>query len=230
MKYKAVIFDLFGTLVYNFSRQEYENVLTEMAEILEVPRDNFIQHWFDSFKERVTGELRMPYAMVENACRKLGKEVSIDRIEYAAQIRLNYSQKSMVPKPGATEVLTQLRAEGYKTGLISDCSAETVITWDKTPFAPLFDVTVYSCVAGIKKPDPRIYHMALDQLAVRPEDCLYIGDGSSRELTGAQEVGMHAVLIRDPDESIDAHFVDREEWNGTVISSLWEVLNLIEKG
>ena len=228
MKYKAVIFDLFGTLVYNFSRREYENVLTEMAEILEVPRDDFIQHWFDSFKERVIGELRMPYAMVENACRKLGKDVSVDRIEHAAQVRLNYSQKSLVPKPGAVEVLTKLRTEGFKTGLISDCSSETVIIWDKTPFAPLFDVTVYSCVAGIKKPDPRIYHMALDQLAVSPEDCLYIGDGSSRELTGAQEVGMQPVLIRDPDEAVDAHFVDRQEWDGTVISSLWEVLDLIK--
>ncbi len=94
----------------------------------------------------------------------------------------------------------------------------------------MFDVTVFSCVAGIKKPDPRIYHIATERLGVDPQDCLYIGDGSSRELTGALEVGMHPVLIHDPDESDDTHFIDREDdWKGPVISSLREVLGLLKQ-
>ena len=102
------------------------------------------------------------------------------------------------------------------------------MVWEDTAFAPLFDVTMFSCRVGIKKPDPRIYRMATDQLAVEPEACLYIGDGSSQELTGALQVGMHPVLIRLPEESVDAHFIDREEgWDGPAISSLQEVLNLV---
>ena len=78
----------------------------------------------------------------------------------------------------------------------------------------------------MKKPDPRIYFMALEQLAIEPQDCLYIGDGSSHELTGALKVGMHPVWIRIPNE--DELRIDEEEWKGTVISSLKEVLILMQ--
>jgi putative hydrolase of the HAD superfamily len=72
--------------------------------------------------------------------------------------------------------------------------------------------------------------MAADSLKVKPQDCLYIGDGSSKELTGALQVGMHPVLIHNPDETIDAHYIDREEdWDGPVISSLQEILNLLKQ-
>jgi hypothetical protein len=37
---------------------------------------------------------------------------------------------------------------------------------------------------------------------------------------------MQPVLIRDPDDSADAHYIDREDWHGLTISSLKEVLNL----
>ena len=57
---------------------------------------------------------------------------------------------------------------------------------------------------------------------------MYIGDGDSNELTGALQVGMYPVMIRVPDETVDTYFVHREEkWEGPVIKSLWEVLDLL---
>ena len=54
------------------------------------------------------------------------------------------------------------------------------------------------------------------------------GKSAGRELSGALAVGMHPVLIHDPGESVDAHYIDREDdWKGPRISSLREVLNLI---
>jgi putative hydrolase of the HAD superfamily len=102
--------------------------------------------------------------------------------------------------------------------------------WEDTPFAPLIDVTVFSCKVGVQKPAPLIYQLTAEQLAVKPEACLYIGDGDSHELTGAAQVGMHPVLIRDPDEDrTDVHRVDweAEDWHGPVITSLKDVLNLV---
>jgi putative hydrolase of the HAD superfamily len=66
---------------------------------------------------------------------------------------------------------------------------------------------------------------------VKPEGCLYIGDGDEHELTGAAQVGMHPVLIRDPYENrTDVHRVDAEaeKWEGPAISSLRDVLTLLE--
>jgi putative hydrolase of the HAD superfamily len=80
------------------------------------------------------------------------------------------------------------------------------------------------------KPDPRIYYMATEQLGVQPEDCLYVGDGASQELPGAAKVGMNPVLLRVPeDESIDIVYqINTEGWDGPTVSSLTEVLALVE--
>ena len=229
MKYKAVIFDLFGTIIDTFSQAEYEEVLSEMADILNAPASEFSQLWFDSFKERMTGDLDTPRGSIEYILRKLNLKATEEEIEHASQVRLNFSARNMAPRQGAIEVITCLKSSGYKTGLISDCSQEIPKAWPQTAFAPLFDVTVFSCLAGMKKPDPRIYHMATEKLGVTPQECMYIGDGSSQELTGALQVGMSPVLIRVPDETVDSHFVDREEgWKGPVIESLEEITDLLK--
>jgi len=228
MKYAAVIFDLFGTLVDNFSLQEHRSILTEMASVLASSSDDFVRLWFDTFDDRVTGAFQSPEANIEYICRQLGVCVEDTQIKLAAQIRFDYTVRSMTPRPDAIEVLSHLKLKAYKIGLISDCSSELPTIWKSTPFAPLIDVAVFSCSVGLKKPDPRIYQMATNQLAVEPQRCLYVGDGSSHELTGASQVGMHPVLLRVlGEDNTDAHWIDREEWDGPVISSLKDVLNLL---
>jgi putative hydrolase of the HAD superfamily len=228
MKYKAVIFDLFGTLIDNFSRTEYAAVFAEMAGILAVPSEEFLSSWSEAFDQRATGVFPTTRDAIKDLARRLNPQVTDAQIEDATRIRLDYTKRSINPREGAIEVPDYLRKTGYKTCLISDCTCEIPGVWPDTAFTGLFHVTVFSCVARVKKPDPRIYLMATTQLGVEPQDCLYIGDGSSHELTGALEVGMHPVLIRDPSESDDTHYIDREvDWQGTVISSLLEVLDLI---
>lgn len=228
MRYQAVIFDLFGTLVDNFSVREHEGVLAEMASVLGVPSDRFIRLWIDTFPQRVTGVLPTLLANIEYICQKLRAHVADDKAELAAQIRFNFTVRSVTPRAGSVETLSHLKSKGLKIGLISDCSMEVPTVWGSTPFVPLFDVTIFSCSAGIKKPDPRIYQIATEQLGVEPQSCLYIGDGSSRELTGASQVGMYPVLIRVSDkERSDAYQIDREDWSGPAISSIEEVLNLL---
>jgi putative hydrolase of the HAD superfamily len=228
VKYAAVIFDLFGTLVDNFSRREYASMLAEMASVLGVPPDDFIRLWFDTGERRTLGILSGPDGNIEHVCRELRLSPEEPRRQQAAAIRSGYTRRSIVPRPDAVDVLSHLKSAGYRTGLISDCSSETPIVWRDTPLAPLFDATVFSCLAGVRKPDPRIYLLATEQLAVRPEECLYIGDGSSHELTGAASVGMHPVLIRVPyEDTPDALRINEEEWDGPRISSLTEVLTLL---
>ena len=228
MKFKAVIFDLFGTLVDNFTTSEYQQVLAEMSKVLKAPPEGFSRLWRETFRMRVNGTHRTHQESIRYICRELGVPVTEEQIEKAAALRLDYTIKTLKPRQEALPVIKKLKSMGYKVALISDCSPETPTAWPKTQFKGIFDVTVFSCVAGVKKPDPKIYKMATDSLKVKPQDCLYIGDGSSTELTGARQAGMTPVLIRIPDEPVDVHFVDREEnWEGQVISSLGEVLDLV---
>jgi HAD superfamily hydrolase (TIGR01509 family) len=94
------------------------------------------------------------------------------------------------PRTGAVETLRELRARGLRTGLITVCSEDTVDVWAETPFAGLFDAEVFSCSCGWRKPDPRIYARALDQLGVEAADAIFVGDGANDELAGAERVGM----------------------------------------
>jgi putative hydrolase of the HAD superfamily len=227
VKYKAVVFDLYGTLVDNYIQQEYDSVLAEMSSVLKAPEDEFRRLWRETFPERINGSHSSHEESIEIICRKLSVQVTGEQIKHATLLRLEYSVRTLKPRAGSIEVLQHLQSNGYKTALVTDCSPETPLVWPDTAFAAHFDVTVFSCSAGVKKPDPRIYRMATERLGVEARDCVYVGDGGSYELTGALKVGMYPVLIRVPDEPADAHFIDRQDWDGTVISSLPEALGLL---
>ena len=140
-------------------------------------------------------------------------------------MRFEYSRLALIPRPGTIDALKRLRELGKKIGLISDCGGDIPVLWPETPFAELIDEAVLSCTVGLRKPDPRIYELACDRLGVSPDRCLYVGDGGSNELTGADAAGMHAVLIRASyDDEADER---REAWAGLRISSLSEVLAII---
>jgi putative hydrolase of the HAD superfamily len=231
MKYQAVIFDLFGTIVNIFSRPDYEKALEEMILILKAPHDEFVKLWYQTAGERAIGTFGTLEDNLKYICRQLKITPSENQFKRASQVRMEMVARALTPKKDAIETIRQLKSSGYKTGLISNCSPEPPVLWPGTPFAPLFDATIFSSTCGLRKPEPPIYKLALQKLAVKAESCLYIGDGDGNELDGAAQVGMRPVLIRDPGE--DSRNVIRdnyqgEDWEGPVITSLKEVLRFLE--
>lgn len=222
MKYKAVIFDLFGTLVDNYSWPEYRSVLTQMADLLGVPVNTFREMWAGAYVARARGDLPSTEASILYVCENLGVKPNRESVEAAVRVRVEYTRRELAPRLDAVPTLAKLKEAGLKLGLISDCSSEVPLLWDKTPFARLIEVPIFSATAGLKKPDPRIYMLACERLGVFPGDCLYVGDGDSRELTGADRVGMSPVLIKAPQHK--APKIDPDTWEGPPISSLSEVL------
>jgi putative hydrolase of the HAD superfamily len=132
-----------------------------------------------------------------------------------------------MPRPGAEEVLARLRADGYPLALISMCAPDTPDIWRSSPLAGTVDVEVFSSEVALRKPDAAIYLRACEGLHVDPADCLYVGDGSYRELSGAAAVGMRPVLISDPDVSAEMLNPDPDDWSGETIASLLEIASLL---
>ena len=133
-----------------------------------------------------------------------------------------------MPRLEATEVLGRLRTQGLRIGLISDTNWFVPMLWHSSPLAPCIDAPVFSVHIGARKPEPEIYHHACHQLGVQPRDCLYIGDGGSRELTGASQVGMDAVRILVPYEDGDQVYRPyTDDWVGRQISSLSDVFDVL---
>lgn len=227
MKYEAVIFDFGGTLVRSLHRVEYEETVGEIAEILSVPRDEFVRLYFEHAERPGKGEFTS-YQDYFRYIANLLEIIPIDRkIENAAE-NLFKSTRKMVKdiRPDAVELLSWLKSRDYKTGLISDCWTDIPELWDETPFAPLIDSPIFSCHVGINKADIRIFQMAVDRLEVSPENCVYVADGMRNELVNAAKMGMHAVQIYVPEE-IDTAPI-RENWSGPTISTLSEIREIIE--
>jgi putative hydrolase of the HAD superfamily len=59
----------------------------------------------------------------------------------------------------------------------------------------LFPVIVISEEAGVWKPDPAIFGIALERCAIAAEDAIYVGDSAEHDIPGAHAAGMRAVWI-----------------------------------
>ena len=232
MSNKAVIFDLFGTLVPDIMGPLYQMVAKEMARVLSVPADQFSELWFGTIYERNIGIFETIEDNIRYICEKLSAEVNEDQVLKAAQIRYKYVQQTMTsPRKHALETITELRKIGVKIGLLSDCSSSEVDIWPGTPFPGLFDGTVFSCSVKLKKPDRTIFHLAAQNLQVREDECIYVGNGGSNEIEGSHKAGMFPILIL-PETNNESNpqpgndIIDYAQVHGKVIVSLHEILNI----
>jgi putative hydrolase of the HAD superfamily len=144
---------------------------------------------------------------------------------------LSIAERWLIPRADTRSTLTAIRATGAKIGLLSNCSAEVPLLWPTAGMADLFDHLVFSCNEGAMKPSAAVYKAAYANLGVDSKRCMFVGDGGARELTGASAIGMEAVLLRTPGEehtAFDSFYrKDALEWQGTVVTSLGELIALV---
>jgi putative hydrolase of the HAD superfamily len=228
MKFKAIIFDLFGTLVEDFG-SSVGQMHHEMAAALAVPYEQFMELWGQTAKMRIIGVFNSVEANVEYVCHAMKVSPRTEQIKRAVEIRMEYIRQALRPRPYAINTPSELRNQGYKIGLLSNCSIEIPILWQETAFADLFDTAIFSSRERLKKPDPQIYHLACERLGATPASCLYIADGEDHELTAAAKVGLHPVLIRASSQETRGELhQEAREWQGTTITSLLAVLELVK--
>ena len=226
MKYEAVIFDFGGTLVRSLAWEEYEELAGEIAEILSVPRDEFVRLYFQHAERPGKGEFPSYQDYFRYITSLLEITPTDRKIENAAENLLKSTRRMVEDiRPDAVELLSWLKSRDYKISLISDCWTDIPELWDETPFAPLIDSPVFSCHVGMDKADIRIFQIAVERLNVSQESCMYVADGMRSELANAAKLGMHAVQILVPEEVDSAPI--RESWNGPTISALSEIREII---
>lgn len=94
------------------------------------------------------------------------------------------------------ERIRALKADGYRTGIITNNVKEAAEGWQAMlDCDALFDVIVDSSAVGMRKPNPAIFHHALDLLGgIRPERAVFLDDAEGN-VRGARAIGMHAILV-----------------------------------
>jgi putative hydrolase of the HAD superfamily len=225
---RAVVFDLFGTLVPEFPLSAWTGMFEGMAAAVGADPSAFRRDWEETVVERQTGGFADVGSNLREICRRLGLHPSDEGVAGALEVRAELYGTWFRPQPGAVETLRWLREQGYGSALVSMCAPDAPRLWAASPLSGLVDVLVFSCEVGLRKPDPAIYLAASDRLGIVPAECLYVGDGSYRELSGAAAVGMTPVRILDPSEEAEMLRPDRDDWVGREIRSLLQVPALLE--
>jgi len=218
-RFDAVIFDFFGTLVYN--RPWGDEMNAAVAAALDAPIDAFLREWGKTAPSRTVGAYASVGDNIEQVCRTLGVAITPEQVERAVAIRLDYTRRNLVPKEGALELLRRLRAMGLKTGLLSNCTPEVPVIWREMPFLPLFDGAVFSCDVGMAKPQPEIFELACRRLGTAAQRCVYVADNVDGELDVALACGLYPVRLRPSEGEVPPPGADR--WQGPTINSLREL-------
>lgn len=91
--------------------------------------------------------------------------------------------------------LDDLSEAGHRLALVSNWSDRLEGLLAQLGLLNYFEVLAVSAVVGIDKPDPSIFHHALNSLGVRPEHALHVGDDPLRDVAGALSAGLDAVLL-----------------------------------
>jgi len=101
----------------------------------------------------------------------------------------------LAPEEVVIEAVREQRSRGVRTGLISNSWGTGI--YEPRMLEELFDAVVISGDVGLHKPQPEIYLLGAERIAVEPAACVFVDD-LRENVAGAEVVGMTAILHRDP--------------------------------
>jgi HAD superfamily phosphatase (TIGR01668 family) len=117
------------------------------------------------------------------------------------------TQQNWYIEPDAISTLRMLREQGYRLGIISNTSDDQNVQKliDRWELRPYFETIITSAGCGFRKPDRRIFQLALNHFGTAPEQIVMVGDTLEADILGANQMGFYSVWItrrvRIPDEA-----------------------------
>jgi putative hydrolase of the HAD superfamily len=117
MKFNAVIFDLYGTLVNDFA-SSVGQLHADFVSTLGVPPDSFMKLWRETTEMRVIGAFQTVEASIEYVCNQLGVPITMEQLSRAVEIRLQLIRRTLSPRPDALATLARLKNDDYRIGLL----------------------------------------------------------------------------------------------------------------
>ena len=188
-KPKAIIFDCWNTLFYAKQRPLVLRLITA-SKLL----DRSLSYGLLKRFERSI--MLAPEANIAATARKMLRGFGLPALPGL----VGFTQRALRDAhrqvyPDSFEVLRQLGRD-YKLGLITN-SFEVAFEPLRQQFKldDYFDVITTSYEAGVLKPDPKIFTLALQQLGVRPAEAIMVGDNPRDDVKAAEALGMTGILV-----------------------------------
>jgi putative hydrolase of the HAD superfamily len=208
---KAIFFDAAGTLIYlpRPVGEHYREVAARFGAELSAaaleqafrrawmasparaaspsPRPDDDRDWWRDLVARVLAETLTA-----------GQRASFPQAAYFEAVYAHFAEPGVwALYPEAAEVLTGLRARGYRLGVISNFDRRLDVILRGLGIRQCFEEVILSSEAGADKPDPRIFRRALETLGVAPAEALHVGDDRARD-GGAEALGIRVFHLDRP--------------------------------
>lgn len=206
MEIKAVIFDLDQTFLDRTrSLEKFLDWHIDCFDLVEANlKSDFIQRFIvldangSVWKDQVYQQLIHEFKITDYTMSEL------------LQRYVQEFQRFSTPFDHVELSIQQLFKQGFKLGLISN---------GKSPFQehnfqalglePYFSSVIVSEAVGLRKPDPAIFQLSCQQLAVELSEAVYIGDNKVVDVEGAKNAGLQAIHFQ-PDV-LESDFQDKTD-------------------
>lgn len=191
----AILFDLDNTLMdRDWTFREFAKQL--VCERLSVKDQEEIDRIVAYMIESDADGYRPKEGFFRELIDTLPWSVKPDINELKAYYDQNYMSHARVMEH-AIEALQACRSLGLKLGIITNGFSHLQHgKIDCLELRGYFDAIVVSGDIGIKKPDERIYRVALDKLGVQAEETVIVGDHPRNDIWGASRVGIRGIWLR----------------------------------
>ena len=210
MDLRAILFDVNGTLVDIETDEGQDRIYRVMSRFLtyqgvqlapEALRDRYFeimeqqrqssQEQFAEFDAVAIWKALLP-AESDTASQPDAKLAQLPL--FLAELHRALAHKRLELYPDVREVLGEL-GQRYVLGIVTDAqSAYALPELNALGLGGLFACTIVSGDYGYRKPDRRLFEMALKALGVRPQQAIYVGNDMYHDVYGAQQVGMRTVF------------------------------------
>jgi putative hydrolase of the HAD superfamily len=214
MDIRALAFDVNGTLVRIRTEDGMEAIFRSAAHFLtyqgiELHRHQVRELYFQIMQEqqRTSPEEHPEFdavgiwrTIIDGHATDYTRTLPVSKLEqmplFLAEMSRGISRRRLGLYPYVREVLDVLR-DHYPLALVTDAqSAYSRGELHKVGLQDYFDPIVVSGDHGFRKPDRRLFQLALDGMGVAAEHALYVGNDMHRDIFGAREAGMTTVMFQ----------------------------------
>ena len=195
-----IFFDLDHTL-WDFEKNSaltFEKILREHQVDIDVPK--FIKVYIPSnlsfwklYREEKISKEELRYQRLKTVFDALDFQISDAKIDLLADAYIAHLPFNNHLLPNTIDILDYLRPK-YRLHIITNGSQD--IQDKKLKNANIyryFDQIINAEMAGVKKPNPIIFKLALEKAGTAPEKSLMIGDSLEADILGALASGFHAL-------------------------------------
>jgi putative hydrolase of the HAD superfamily len=180
---ESVIFDWGGVLIDD----PVPGLMRYCSEALAVPKEDYIKA-----HSKFAGDFEKGLIEEDIFWERMCSELGVSRPKITS-LWADAFKAAYVPREDMFSLAGELRENGYKTAFLSNTEKPAMQFFHRFGY-DMFDVLVFSCAEGTRKPERRIYELTVQRLGSRPGQSVFIDD-KPEYIYGAKQAGLNTILF-----------------------------------